>query len=189
MPQEQKQPRSGTPEGLKADEILSQLRALQSPTSEAERSLFEAVSQIQRALLETTAEFQRAFSGEADLARLDLLVAPFAELQQDLANIAGSSEALAKLLRDLSIAMEAVEDAARMAPEAKGGSTSPRREAEISGVIKRAIEVIGDEQEAMRWMGTPVRALDFATPISRLNDRQGQADVLRVLTQLEHGVL
>ena len=56
-------------------------------------------------------------------------------------------------------------------------------------VINRAIEVIGDEQVALRWLGTPVRALDYATPISRLNDPEEQAIVLNVLTQLEHGVL
>ena len=56
-------------------------------------------------------------------------------------------------------------------------------------VILRAIEVIGDEQEAWRWLGTPVRALNYATPISRLNDREGQEAVLNVLIQLEHGVL
>ena len=59
----------------------------------------------------------------------------------------------------------------------------------ILAVIERAVEVIGDRQEAMRWLGTPVPALNYATPISRLNDAYGQADVLRVLTQLEHGVL
>jgi putative toxin-antitoxin system antitoxin component (TIGR02293 family) len=56
-------------------------------------------------------------------------------------------------------------------------------------VVNRAIEVIGDEEQAMRWLGTPVRALDYATPISRLHDSEGQAQVLRVLSQLEHGVL
>ena len=56
-------------------------------------------------------------------------------------------------------------------------------------VIARAMEVIGDEKEALRWLGTPVRALDYATPISRLSDPEGQAAVLNVLTQLEHGVL
>ncbi|MBZ5622218.1 MAG: MbcA/ParS/Xre antitoxin family protein [Acidobacteriia bacterium] len=55
-------------------------------------------------------------------------------------------------------------------------------------VINRAIEVIGDKEEAMRWLGMPVRALGYATPISRLNDRDGQTAVLDVLDQLEHGV-
>jgi hypothetical protein len=56
-------------------------------------------------------------------------------------------------------------------------------------VIERAVEVIGDRAQAMRWLGTPVRALNYATPISRLHEPQGQDDVLRVLVQLEHGVL
>jgi putative toxin-antitoxin system antitoxin component (TIGR02293 family) len=56
-------------------------------------------------------------------------------------------------------------------------------------VISRAIQVIGDEQTAMRWLGTPVSAFDYATPISLLTDSEGQAAVLRVLTQVEHGVL
>jgi putative toxin-antitoxin system antitoxin component (TIGR02293 family) len=56
-------------------------------------------------------------------------------------------------------------------------------------VISRAVQVIGDEQMALRWLGTPVPALDYSTPISLLNNSEGQSAVLRVLTQLEHGVL
>lgn len=59
----------------------------------------------------------------------------------------------------------------------------------FDAVMARATEVIGDKQEAMRWMGTPVRALSYATPISILADPGGKAAVLTVLTQLEHGVL
>ncbi len=75
-------------------------------------------------------------------------------------------------------------------------STSPqtaaremREEIEIRPVIQRVIDVIGDQEEAMRWLGTPVRALDYATPISCLYDASGRERVLSVLTQLEHGVL
>jgi len=56
-------------------------------------------------------------------------------------------------------------------------------------VIERAVEVIGDRAQAMRWLETPVRALNYATPMSRLHEPQGKDEVLRVLTQLEHGVL
>jgi putative toxin-antitoxin system antitoxin component (TIGR02293 family) len=56
-------------------------------------------------------------------------------------------------------------------------------------VICRAVEVIGDGKEAMRWLGTPVPALGYATPISLLDSLAGQTAVLNVLTQLEHGVL
>jgi putative toxin-antitoxin system antitoxin component (TIGR02293 family) len=56
-------------------------------------------------------------------------------------------------------------------------------------VINRAIEVIGDGKQAMRWLGTPMPALEYATPISLLENSEGQAAVLNVLTKLEHGVL
>jgi putative toxin-antitoxin system antitoxin component (TIGR02293 family) len=56
-------------------------------------------------------------------------------------------------------------------------------------VINRAIEVIGVKSEALRWLGTPVPALGYATPISLLENPQGQATVMSVLTKLEHGVL
>ena len=72
------------------------------------------------------------------------------------------------------------------------GMPQPEPVAEETGreiVINRAIEVIGDEKEAMRWLGTPVPALDYATPISLLNNSEGKTAVLNVLTQLEHGVL
>ena len=60
--------------------------------------------------------------------------------------------------------------------------------AEVS-VLDRAVEVIGGKDEAMRWMGTPVRALDYATPVSLLGDRKGREAILTVLGRLEHGVM
>ena len=58
-----------------------------------------------------------------------------------------------------------------------------------AAVIRRTVEVIGDRSDAMRWLGTPVRALNYATPISLLHDSKGREDVLSVLGRLEHGVL
>ena len=58
-----------------------------------------------------------------------------------------------------------------------------------ASVIARATEVIGNEKNALRWMGTPVRALDYATPISLLHSVKGRNAVLAVLTRIEHGVL
>jgi putative toxin-antitoxin system antitoxin component (TIGR02293 family) len=58
-----------------------------------------------------------------------------------------------------------------------------------TAIIARATEVIGDKRAALRWMGTPVRALDYATPISLLNNQAGRNAVLGVLTRIEHGVL
>jgi len=56
-------------------------------------------------------------------------------------------------------------------------------------VLQRAAAVIGDRQDAMRWLGTPVRALGYATPISLLHNAAGREQVLTVLGRLEHGVL
>ena len=55
-------------------------------------------------------------------------------------------------------------------------------------VIAHAIDVIGDREAAYRWLGTPVQALDFATPISLLGTTEGMKKVEAALTQLEHGV-
>lgn len=55
-------------------------------------------------------------------------------------------------------------------------------------VLDRAVAVIGDRQEAYRWMGTPVRALGFQTPIAAAATPDGESRVLAVLDQLEHGV-
>ncbi|MCU1274463.1 MAG: hypothetical protein JWO48_1894 [Bryobacterales bacterium] len=66
---------------------------------------------------------------------------------------------------------------------------TPWPETEIEPIVERAIEVIGNREEAMRWLGGPVRALDYATPISRLGDPTGQEQVFALLIQLEHGVL
>ena len=74
----------------------------------------------------------------------------------------------------------------------------PRRESETAVLkanpeelikaVARAREVFGDEEAAFRWLGTPVAALDYATPISCLGTPQGAMRVSDVLTQIEHGV-
>jgi len=59
---------------------------------------------------------------------------------------------------------------------------------DVDLIIARAIAVIGDRDEAMRWLGAPVRALDYATPISLLGTSEGTARVQDLLGQIEHGV-
>lgn len=56
-------------------------------------------------------------------------------------------------------------------------------------VVERAIEVIGDRDDALRWLGTPVRSLNYATPISLFGTAKGRESVLQVLGRLEHGVM
>jgi putative toxin-antitoxin system antitoxin component (TIGR02293 family) len=64
-----------------------------------------------------------------------------------------------------------------------------REASEIDKVAARATEVIGDRDEALRWMGTPIRVLGYSTPVSLLSTAEGEARVLAVLDQLQHGVL
>lgn len=61
-------------------------------------------------------------------------------------------------------------------------------DAAINSIVNRATEVIGDREEALRWLGTPVRGLDFATPISLLATEEGQLRVSDLLGQMEHGI-
>ncbi len=59
---------------------------------------------------------------------------------------------------------------------------------DLRSMIDRALEVIGDRDEAFRWLGTPVPELGFRTPISLAGTQDGQKAVLDVLGRLEHGV-
>jgi uncharacterized protein (DUF2384 family) len=59
----------------------------------------------------------------------------------------------------------------------------------IDRLMATATKVIGNREEALRWMGTPVRALGFSTPVSLLTTPEGVAQVLQVLNQLQHGVM
>ena len=56
-------------------------------------------------------------------------------------------------------------------------------------LITHATKVFANEQKALRWLGTPVRALAYATPISLLGETKGRVAVLRVLQKIEYGVL
>ena len=71
----------------------------------------------------------------------------------------------------------------------KTALAEPLREGRETAVLARAVEVIGDKREAMRWMGTPVRDLAYATPVSLLHSEKGRTAVMGVLARLEHGVL
>ncbi len=71
------------------------------------------------------------------------------------------------------------------------GQTAVKEElvpAQIAEVYSRAVHVIGDTDKAMRWLGRPIPALDYATPISLLKNAKGRDAALLVLGRLEHGV-
>jgi putative toxin-antitoxin system antitoxin component (TIGR02293 family) len=61
-------------------------------------------------------------------------------------------------------------------------------EGALSSVIARAAEVLGDREEAMRWLGNPVRELDYATPIWLLAAHDGAERVMDILGRIEHGI-
>jgi hypothetical protein len=58
----------------------------------------------------------------------------------------------------------------------------------IDEMIAKAAEVLGSRDEGMRWLGNPVRGLDFATPISLLGTPEGVLRVNDILGQIEHGI-
>jgi putative toxin-antitoxin system antitoxin component (TIGR02293 family) len=74
-------------------------------------------------------------------------------------------------------------------PGTSRGSASSSPKDHESAVLARAVEVIGDKGVAMRWMGTPVRALKYATPVSLIHNAKGRKAVIEVLGRLENGVL
>src|ERR1700726_4258998 len=61
--------------------------------------------------------------------------------------------------------------------------------ANTDALIDLAADVIGDRETALGWMGTPVQALDYATPVSLLNSKDGFDRVAAVLEQIQNGVL
>jgi hypothetical protein len=77
----------------------------------------------------------------------------------------------------------------KMSEDAPGTTSSSSVEQPvIDKTIDRATEVMGSRDEAMRWLGAPVRALDFATPISILGTKDGVERVSDVLGQMEYGI-
>lgn len=112
-------------------------------------------------------------------------------MAEDLKGFDGSVNGV-KILHGVAIATQRMPVAtgrAGIPPLSRSQESQTRLEADVEPIVERAIEVIGNREEALRWLGTPVRALDYATPISGLHSPAGRQQVLAVLTQLEHGVL
>jgi uncharacterized protein (DUF2384 family) len=58
----------------------------------------------------------------------------------------------------------------------------------LETILLRATEVLATQQDALRWLGTPVPALKYDTPIAHLAKPKGKQAILTVLGRLEHGV-
>lgn len=79
----------------------------------------------------------------------------------------------------------------RPSPPQMGGNPAPGHflaPTHFAHVYSRAVEVIGNADKAMRWLGRPIPALNYATPVSLLRNERGRDAVLDVLGRLEHGV-
>jgi putative toxin-antitoxin system antitoxin component (TIGR02293 family) len=59
---------------------------------------------------------------------------------------------------------------------------------DLAAIVERATAVIGGKDRAMRWLGTPVPSLGYATPISLLHTPEGYGRVEAILGRIEHGI-
>lgn len=61
-------------------------------------------------------------------------------------------------------------------------------EPEIVALIKRAKEVLGNEESAQHWLNTPKKALGDQIPIEIAGTKNGLESVYALLIRIEHGV-
>ena len=55
-------------------------------------------------------------------------------------------------------------------------------------ILKQAVELFEDEEEALRWLNTPKSALDNQTPLSVLATDAGAKQVEEILYRAEYGM-
>jgi putative toxin-antitoxin system antitoxin component (TIGR02293 family) len=75
--------------------------------------------------------------------------------------------------------------------KASGGrlpATESERIVRLARVIANASDVLGDRENAARWLTGPVTALGGVTPLSLLDTDVGLDQVLTVLGRIEHGI-
>lgn len=61
-------------------------------------------------------------------------------------------------------------------------------EQEIVALIKRATEVLGNEESAQHWLKTPKKAIGGQIPIEIARTKDGLGSVYALLIRIEHGV-
>lgn len=142
---------------------------------------------LRRSRPEGGSELREAPRGELPLADLDLVpmlrrglrYAAFERIV-DRAALGQNEAAVA-----LGIAPRTL---ARRKTEKKLDPASSERVARLERVVRRAAEVLGDEEAMKAWIRTPNTALGGHTPLSLLDTDVGTHAVLTVLGRLEHGV-
>lgn len=56
-------------------------------------------------------------------------------------------------------------------------------------ILRRAMDVFGDEETVAEWLTSKIVALGGNTPIDTLARKNGEEDVLMLLMRIEHGVI
>lgn len=55
-------------------------------------------------------------------------------------------------------------------------------------ILEKAARVIGNEDNARKWLYSPKRVLDGMTPADHAQTEEGAEEVRRILGRMEHGV-
>ena len=76
----------------------------------------------------------------------------------------------------------------RLSQQSRLTAAESDRTVRLARVYANAVEMIGDEQKAVTWLGTPNRALGGARPIDQLDTDVGTREVEDVLGRIAYGV-
>lgn len=102
-------------------------------------------------------------------------------------------ESLAGCLQVTSAAMQrwlglSKQTYARRRKQGRLSAMESDRVVRYAELLHRAVEFLGDNDAAARWLGTPSVALDGETPLDHATTEFGARDVLRLIGRLEHGI-
>jgi putative toxin-antitoxin system antitoxin component (TIGR02293 family) len=92
----------------------------------------------------------------------------------------------AALLEAIKIPLSTIERRLRT-----GEALSPEesdRVSRVAKVVRRAVEVFGDDVEGKAWMSDSISALGGKTPLSLLDTMEGYELVVATLSRIEYGV-
>lgn len=76
----------------------------------------------------------------------------------------------------------------RRKPEKRMSVVASDRLFRIATVLTRAVETLGSEEKASRWLRKPNRTLSGDTPLSQLDTTIGYEKVLETLLRIEYGI-
>lgn len=77
---------------------------------------------------------------------------------------------------------------ARRRKQGRLSVTESDRVVRYAELLHWAVEFLGDNDAAARWLDTPSTALDGETPLDHATTEFGARNVLRLIGRLEHGI-